>query len=572
MSEPVDVVITGIIRDNVEFSLILSKVLQWRDDGMLKNIVLSTWAGHVDNFPGFREMLAERGVHLVETVEPKVGSMGNVFLQKVALAQGLAYLDGNPMVLKLRTDAIAQYVFRMPELEEGLRHGLQVPVDDSWGLPRIFENKLVAWGFGYDNFFSITDIFFCARRRDLQKLCVMESGHDIQCSGETICAEQRWFSDPFIQAFPAFRDIFLYFNMPVVARKVSRLVALSAAGEACRIPDFLVNVAALYYAVMQTYFGCFHDINRTLIQLRGAKPALFPNLGFYPFGLATGNTDGLDAFQVMHAIWGGNALGCPLRARFIEAVDRMRRGGWRESSALGEDADALIAFDRSLLPEFSIFWQPDLFARNCAAKARAQAVRDHWKRVGETPGVPLALYPMGSPRESDVVRQLLFSERPYPQACFALYEVYAQGLGVDKDVQKAKFWLSRAAKTESMSYLFAYGNFLFETATTAIEQERALQSIGRAAYCNIKDASWRLIEIAKAFPYLKVSALKHLKEAATEINAWHAQFAFAKWLLEEDGSLGARAQAREWLKRAAGKGNAEVGALLRTLDDEHQGA
>lgn len=569
MKEPIDVVITGIIRDNVEFSLILSKVLLWRDDGLVGNIVLSTWDGRVDDFLDIREMLAERGVHLVETVEPKVGSMGNIFFQKVALAQGLAHLDGNPMVLKLRTDAIARFVFHMPELEEGLRHGLQVPVDNSSGMPCIFENKIIAWVFGYDNFFNIADIFFCGRRRDLQKLCVMESGHDIQYFGDTICAEQRWFSDPFVQSFPAFRDLFLYFNMPAIARKVSRLVELSAAEDACRVPDFLMNVAALYYAVMKTNFGCFHDINRTLIQLRGDKPSRFPNLGFYPFGLTTGDTDGLDASQVMDAIWDGNALGCPLRARFVEAVDRMRRGGWRESNALGEDADALIAFDRSLLPEISIFWRPDLFAKNCAAKARARAARDHWRRVGETPGVPLNLYPMRSSQELDVVRQLLFSGRPYPQACFALSEVYAQGLGVDKDVQKAKFWLSRAAKTESTSYLFVYGNFLFETATTAIEQERALQTIGRAAWSNVKDAAWRLMEIAKAFPYLKASALKCLKEAAEEAMAFHAQFAFAKWLLEEDGSSDARAQARQWLKRAESTGNAEASALLRSLDEEH---
>lgn len=59
-------VICGNIRDELDFKLTLTRMVELRLEGKIQHIVLSTWKGEIDKYAGLREQLAYLQVYLIE--------------------------------------------------------------------------------------------------------------------------------------------------------------------------------------------------------------------------------------------------------------------------------------------------------------------------------------------------------------------------------------------------------------------------------------------------------------------------------------------------------------------------
>jgi hypothetical protein len=78
----------------------------WHDQGIVDQIIYSTWSGELNRYPGLRKTLGEYGVTILEIEEPRLILKGGHQLhQMLALHYGLAALN-NPdqFVLKTRVD------------------------------------------------------------------------------------------------------------------------------------------------------------------------------------------------------------------------------------------------------------------------------------------------------------------------------------------------------------------------------------------------------------------------------------------------------------------------------------
>ncbi|CAO3424163.1 hypothetical protein [Azospirillum doebereinerae] len=160
------VVVTGLVRDGDRFDRKLRTLLQWRQDGIVDGIVMSTWIGEMDRYPETLRIIQEQGIVLVETEEPLINLAGHVLHQMKALHYGLLACPENAHILRLRPD--------LGELTPSLQRMLSAPPDltirDHGNWPRLFNAKIIIHG-GFLHFPGyINDIIYYGERDDVLRL------------------------------------------------------------------------------------------------------------------------------------------------------------------------------------------------------------------------------------------------------------------------------------------------------------------------------------------------------------------------------------------------------------------
>lgn len=101
-------IICGAIRLEFEFYNILSLLCEWRAQGRIEGIVLSTWKGEVDKISGLKRKLEYLNIYLLESVpldnsEEKYTNL-NYVRQAIQLNTALNYIPPDTFVIKCRTD------------------------------------------------------------------------------------------------------------------------------------------------------------------------------------------------------------------------------------------------------------------------------------------------------------------------------------------------------------------------------------------------------------------------------------------------------------------------------------
>lgn len=245
---PVWAILPGLLRNLATLSHLLTHLVRYRAQGLIEEIVVSTWIGQVSGQPEIARELDRHGIRWIESAEPKIPAGGHTLHQMKATLMGLEACPADACVLKLRTDKLS---FDDEEFAEavrvmlGQRQDLSIPGGD--GFPAVFQEKVTVFSAQLLRMFNLTDMFFFGRRDDLLKLVTFDLRYPEFFS--CLWPEQWWFSYPFLDVMRIFQTYFhIYRLVPTHVIEARQLLA-EALGN-----DFFLDVLVSYLLVLRKYF------------------------------------------------------------------------------------------------------------------------------------------------------------------------------------------------------------------------------------------------------------------------------------------------------------------------------
>ncbi|MFM1505187.1 hypothetical protein ACX1HR_15205 [Yersinia enterocolitica] len=209
----ISVVICGLVRDKQRLLKKIQNYSDWRDQGLVDQIVYSTWIGEVDSYSGLRRELEQSQVTILEIEEPRLVLKGGHQLhQMVSFYYGLSALNNqDQFVLKTRVDLADNHESMLYDFANG------TPLVDDFagvGLKHkiLVENALMMYPFlcGDAQFFGHID--------DLKKTVNMSAEMEIVYN--RLAVEQTFFFQPFSDC-KIFKQHF-YWNLPHISEIADR--------------------------------------------------------------------------------------------------------------------------------------------------------------------------------------------------------------------------------------------------------------------------------------------------------------------------------------------------------------
>lgn len=317
-------VISGEIRDEFDFLVTMSKVVDLRDSGMLDGIVLSTWKSQVDE--ALRHNLSALDVLLVTYPDsflmPSSNAAQAVYLRQAKLfLNGLRTVPDDAFVFRIRTDRSLDELGRVP-LGSGAdclpSHRVSVHLGGSQA--RIIEMP-----------FSFSDFTFFGPKRALERMVLLESSFHL--IDRHVVTNSMWFVGPYLHSNPAIRDWFYY----VDTWKLRPAMAKAGWASVGDWPDFFLQMLASYFDALASDFYVIADeaetTNASLEQL-----------------IASGQwANSVDAI-----VEGRLIQRTPNYERFLQAVSAARSGV--EWSLTADAHGDMVEFGSRYFPDLGTDW------------------------------------------------------------------------------------------------------------------------------------------------------------------------------------------------------------------------
>ena len=171
MKRRVWALVTGAIRSDLYFRIILIKLCDMRAKGIIEEIVFSTWLGEIDKFDDLRNILKKLDIILVEKPyidEANEGVFNELIYarQRETLANGLRIIPADVFVLRMRTDYIKGIRYLFKSIEE-LKN---MDVKKYGDFPMIFSQKILIQIYNFTHLMFPNDRYFCGKKEDVNKL------------------------------------------------------------------------------------------------------------------------------------------------------------------------------------------------------------------------------------------------------------------------------------------------------------------------------------------------------------------------------------------------------------------
>jgi len=197
--ERVDILFTGLIRTPERFKQSIEEMKEMQKEGIIKNIILSTWVGEVEKFPDIGEFLIENGVKIIKSEEPNPRGWGNIWCQMKALDVALNQVEEGRFALKTRSDVHIKKDF-LRTLFLNKKKVLKIEKD----LPRgnIFKYKVWCPYFELKTIFHMADECFFGERGDMKKLVNYDGSYDTLYKVGGGINHIRRFIHPFLEKYP----------------------------------------------------------------------------------------------------------------------------------------------------------------------------------------------------------------------------------------------------------------------------------------------------------------------------------------------------------------------------------
>lgn len=248
---PISIVICGLVRDTERLMKKVGNYRDWRNQGIVENIVYSTWIGEVDRYPGLRKELEDAHVQILEIEEPRLVLKGGHQLhQMLAFHYGLSALGArDQFVLKTRVDLADNHETMLHDFAHG------TPKADDFAGVGLKHKVLIEYGqMAYP--FLCGDAQFFGHIDDLRRMVNMSA--EMELVFNRLAVEQTFFFHPFSDC-RLFRRHF-YWNLPHISEIAhSRDEQL---GFALRRPAMSRAIKA-WWVVLDAYFkvgwGPAHD-------------------------------------------------------------------------------------------------------------------------------------------------------------------------------------------------------------------------------------------------------------------------------------------------------------------------
>ena len=240
------VVICGAFRLEIELYHVIALLCEWRSQGLLEGIVISTWKGEAEKLPGIRRKLEYLDIPLLESI-PLNDSEGkytnlNYARQAIQLNAALNCIPDDVFVLKCRTDfcieqlnAIKSYLYK--DMSVRSMGCFEVPI----------RYKIVVMMISVSLPFFINDIVFFGYKPDIRRMLVFEN--TFYGIGKVRPPEYCFFQSIFAGLYPVINDYIRIIDTYSVRNMVrDRLSAFS--DESFYLPGILNKFYALYFSLL----------------------------------------------------------------------------------------------------------------------------------------------------------------------------------------------------------------------------------------------------------------------------------------------------------------------------------
>ncbi len=243
------VIVCGAIRSDFECSLIFKELILARREGLLDRIVFCTWTTEVDSHRTFIDSLHDE-VEVVTVLPIKEQTSFN--LQVYPFYTALSLFDDDQFVARVRTDKcfplVRTLVTHSSKLVERSRE-----VDTT----SLFSSRIVVAAISWNEVFAHGDFFMLARASDLRLISHFDSYFDMFCAG--VGAESRWFSRPFIQAYPDIRAVFESVSLQTLCKSLYSWANQDPKSKPIPLPPPLGRVLGQYFLHCARNFALIND-------------------------------------------------------------------------------------------------------------------------------------------------------------------------------------------------------------------------------------------------------------------------------------------------------------------------
>jgi hypothetical protein len=270
MKRPVDILFLGLVREQKMFKKSILDFSRMRKNGLINNIIFSTWDYEPKNHPEFFKFLKENNVKILANKEPEDRGTGNIWCQMKSLQVGLDNIDEDRFVLKTRSDVYIQPEFLKKLFEE--KDSL-LKITKSLPKGNIFKYKIWTHYFVLNVPFHMGEECFFGNRDDLRRLINYDKAYDEEYKVGGAVSHIRRMIHPFINDYPILKrfltkyskDGFLkssaikFSNKFFEIREIKLLRILSEANKFKRLRNNFndskfMDSLATYYSIIQSHF------------------------------------------------------------------------------------------------------------------------------------------------------------------------------------------------------------------------------------------------------------------------------------------------------------------------------
>lgn len=267
----VGVLVTGLFRNKLEFSLLFESISKLKESLEIKEIVLVTWDSEIPS--SIIYLLKDHGVNILELSQSPLSGFTNIFHQYRAIYHGLQYLNGCDYVLKLRTDFNSNLNILSSVLDSNF--ATQSKSDNL----QVFDEKVYVGSASLINTMRAEDLNFFMSLNDANKIFCNEAYFDCLPLSEhkSIGAEFRWISLPFLKSSKFITSIFNSFDYRAISK---RIIECIQEGRVKEIPDVLIKYMSLNLIWIKSNF-ILMGVNRDtgVFQLENALLGNLPQVG-----------------------------------------------------------------------------------------------------------------------------------------------------------------------------------------------------------------------------------------------------------------------------------------------------
>ncbi|MFC0406616.1 hypothetical protein [Roseomonas elaeocarpi] len=255
------ILITGAIREPLEFLATVERALSLVRQGRASHIIVSTWAGQIASIPGLAAILDDSGILVVQSTTPEDLGKGAIHAQFKSVMAGLLACPPGSRVLRCRTDKTLKL---MGTLEDALDQPLSRTTDiGQFKSP--FRNKISILGYSSTAFMWMSDFCFFGDRDDLLAAMGVARHFEEVFFNPIASPELRVLSWPFYQNNVFLLELFSQISHYSISHA---LVVWSNRGTE-DLPSPLARLLALHAAIHASSFLCGRDLSGRLPQPSG---------------------------------------------------------------------------------------------------------------------------------------------------------------------------------------------------------------------------------------------------------------------------------------------------------------
>jgi hypothetical protein len=217
MSVKVSVICTGQLRDPFEFGIIISRLMQFKEQGLIDQLILSSWKNDLIASSEVLTALRQAGFQVVLSDVPTTAGPGFCWGQKRQLAAGLQHVEPGSVVAKVRTDKCAHLIERIVRHANQRRKTIRNEPEAGSFKRRVSVTNVVAnWALSH------SDFTFVGLREDLLRMTTCDAT-DSAWVGPGPVAEVEWYHAALRGQDPVTDQWMRHLDAGLLARSLTKL-------------------------------------------------------------------------------------------------------------------------------------------------------------------------------------------------------------------------------------------------------------------------------------------------------------------------------------------------------------